>query len=90
MPPVTIRILGINGANSWSPNPATLQVGQEVRWRNVDPALPHKANGAGFDTGILAPGQTSAPFTFSSPGQINYECGIHPGQMSGGMLNITQ
>ena len=78
------------GANSWSPNPATLQVGQMVRWRNDDPALPHNAKGSGFDTGFLSPGQTSRDFTFSSPGQLNYECTVHPGQMSGGVVNVTQ
>jgi len=88
MPPVTIRIVGIAGANSYSPNPANLQVGQQVRWRNDD-NIPHTATGPGFDTGILSPGNTSAPFTFSSPGQLNYDCTIHPGLMSG-TLHVTQ
>jgi plastocyanin len=65
----------------------TLQVGQVVRWRNDD-APPHNAVGPGFNTGTLAQGQTSQDFTFSSPGQLNYECTIHLGQMSGGRLIV--
>ena len=33
---VTIAVVGENGAQSFSPNPATLPAGQTVVWRNVD------------------------------------------------------
>src|SRR5207302_9397446 len=33
---VTINVVGINGAQSFSPNPATLPAGQMVVWHNVD------------------------------------------------------
>jgi len=68
-----------------------VKVGQVVRWRNDDPSIPHNATGSGgINTGTLLPGQTSRDFTFSSPGQLNYQCTIHPGQMSGGVVSVTQ
>ena len=48
---MTISIVGMAGANSYSPNPVTVQVGQQVRWRNDDNTA-HTATGAAFDTGI--------------------------------------
>jgi plastocyanin len=73
---------------SFSPNPASVQVGQQVRWRNAD-SVTHTAtqDGSGFDTGSIAPGATSAPITFSAPGTIGYHCQIHPSMV--GTLNVT-
>ena len=33
---VTINVVAVNGAQSFSPNPASLPVGQMVVWHNVD------------------------------------------------------
>jgi plastocyanin len=64
------------GSQSYSPNPASVQVGQQVRWRNDD-SVQHTATGSNFDTGVLNPGATSLPITFSAAGNVNYFCTLH-------------
>ena len=74
---VTINIVGENGAQSFSPNPATLAAGQMVVWHNVDRTT-HRVvlNNGSLDTGDLAPGATSQPMSISNGGP--YHCSIHP------------
>lgn len=86
---ITIDILGMNGANSYSPNPASVQVGQQIRWHNVD-SIVHTAtrDGGGFDTGLISPGATSAPITINTAGSLSYHCAVHP--TMAGTLNVTQ
>jgi len=74
---VTITINGMLGAQSYSPNPASVKVGQTVAWKNAD-SIAHTATGTGFDTGAVNPGQTSAPITFSTAGSFDYHCSFHP------------
>ena len=64
---------------SFSPSQATVRPGDLVRWRNGD-VIAHTATqaGGGFDTGLIAPGATSAPITLSTTGTIDYFCAIHP------------
>jgi plastocyanin len=85
---VTIEIQSRNGSNSYSPNPATVAVGQKVAWHNAD-NMTHTATGNGgqFNTGDIAPGKTSAIVTFSTAGTINYHCSLHPDMT--GTLTIT-
>jgi plastocyanin len=73
---------------SFSPNPASVRVGQQIRWRNVD-STSHTAtqNGGGFNTGVIAPGQTSAPITISAAATLGYHCSLHPTMV--GTLNVT-
>ncbi|HXY42253.1 MAG TPA: hypothetical protein VEQ10_21430 [Vicinamibacteria bacterium] len=82
---VTITINGMQGSNSYSPNPAAVKVGQTVSWHNAD-SIAHTATGTGFDTGAIGAGATSAPITFSSAGAINYHCSFHPSMV--GALNV--
>ena len=73
---VTINIVGVNGAQSFSPNPATLPAGQMVVWRNID-SVTHRVvldNGS-LDTGNLAPGASSQPMSINAG---PYHCSIHP------------
>ncbi len=86
---VVIQIVGMNGANSFNPANASVKVGQTVAWTNMD-AITHdmRADDGSFDTGAIAPGQTSAPITFSSAGSIPYHCSIHPSMT--GSLTVTQ
>jgi plastocyanin len=87
---VTITIVGMNGSNSYAPNPATVKVGQKVAWRNAD-SLAHTAtaDGFAFDTGTIAPGATSNPITMNTAGSFPYHCAIHGFTMTG-VLNVTQ
>jgi plastocyanin len=74
---VTIDILFENGAQSFSPNPATLSAGQMVVWHNVD-RVTHRVvlNNGSLDTGNLGPGAFSQPMPINTPGP--YHCSIHP------------
>lgn len=76
---VTITITGMNGGNSFSPNPGTLKAGQTVAWRNADSTvhIPTADSGA-FSTGSIAPGATSNPIMMSAAGSFGYHCSIHP------------
>ena len=86
---VTINIVGMNGANSFSPNPDTVLVGQTVAWHNSD-ATTHTAtaNGAAFNTGNISGGSTSAKITMSTAGSFPYHCSIHP-TMTGTLVVVV-
>jgi plastocyanin len=75
---VTINVLGVDGVQSFSPNPATLPAGQRVVWHNVD-SITHRVvlNDGSLDTGNLAPGASSQPMTINTGGGP-YHCSIHP------------
>jgi plastocyanin len=75
---VTINVVAINGAQSFSPNPATLPAGQMVVWHNVDTTT-HRVvlNDGSVDTGNLAPGASSQPMVIGAAGGP-YHCAIHP------------
>jgi plastocyanin len=74
---VTINVVAINGAQSFSPEPATVPAGQMVVWHNVDNTT-HRVvlNDGELDTGNLQPGAFSAPMSLVAPGP--YHCSIHP------------
>ncbi len=75
---VTINVVRENGAQSFSPNPATLPAGQMVVWHNVD-GVTHRMvlNSGSLDTGDLAPGASSQPMSINT-GNAPYHCSIHP------------
>jgi len=75
---VTINIVAINGAQSFSPNPASLPAGQMIVWHNVDDNT-HRVvlNDRSVDTGNLAPGAFSQPMALGAAGG-QYHCSIHP------------
>ena len=75
---VTIDVVAINGAQSFSPNPATLPPGQMVVWHNVN-STTHRVvlNDRSVDTGDLAPGTSSQPMAIGAGGG-EYHCSIHP------------
>jgi plastocyanin len=75
---VTINVVAVNGAQSFSPNPATLPAGQMVVWHNVDTITHHVVlNDGSVDTGDLAPGASSQPMAIAAAGG-QYHCSIHP------------
>jgi plastocyanin len=74
---IVITIVGINGAQSFSPNPATVPAGRTVVWHNVDTTTHHVVlNDGELDTGNIGPGAYSAPMGLVAPGP--YHCSIHP------------
>jgi plastocyanin len=86
---VTINVVAKNGAQSFSPNPATVPSGQTVVWRNVD-TVTHRVvlNDRSVDTGDLAPGTSSRPMTIGGTGGGQYHCAIHP-EMVGSVNQVT-
>jgi plastocyanin len=74
---ITINVVRENGAQSFSPNPATVPAGQVVAWHNID-TVTHRVvlNDGQLDTGNIAPGGFSKPMTLAAPGP--YHCSIHP------------
>jgi len=75
---VTVNVVAINGAQSFSPNPAALKSGQRMVWHNID-SITHRVvlNDGSMDTGDLAPGASSQPMTIGAQGEP-YHCSIHP------------
>lgn len=75
----TITIVGESGANSFSPSPDTVTVGQTVAWHNAA-GITHTAtaNGGAFNTGNIGSGKTSGVITMSTAGSFPYHCSIHP------------
>ena len=75
---VTINVVGVNGAQSFSPNPATLPAGQMVVWHNID-SITHRVvlNNGSLDTGNIAAGASSQPMSINAGGGP-YFCSIHP------------
>lgn len=75
---MTINVVAVNGAQSFSPNPASLPTGQMVVWHNVD-TITHRVvlNDQSVDTGNLGPGASSQPMAIGAAGG-QYHCSIHP------------
>ena len=74
---VTVNVVAINGAQSFSPNPSTVPVGQTVVWHNLDTTTHRVVLDDGeLDTGNIAPGAFSAPMFLIEAAP--YHCSIHP------------
>ena len=75
---VTVNVVAIRGAQSFSPNPATLPAGVQVVWHNID-SITHRVvlDNRSVDTGNLPPGASSQPMTIGAGG-ASYHCSIHP------------
>jgi plastocyanin len=74
---ITINIVGMNGAQSFSPNPSTVPFGKRVVWHNLD-SVTHRVvfDDGEVDTGNIAPGAFSAATGLVATGP--YHCSIHP------------
>jgi plastocyanin len=85
---LVITITGMNGSQSFSPNPGSIDAGKKVVFYNAD-TIVHTAtaNGGAFDTGNIAPGGLSALITMPAAGSFPYHCNIHPTMV--GTLNVT-
>jgi len=80
--PADVTIV-INANQTFSPNPATVRVGQRVAWQNAD-VLAHTAtaDGGAFNTGNIAGGATSGVMTMTAAGSFPYHCTIHPAMVA--------
>ena len=76
---VVIQINGISGSTSFSPNPATVKVGQTVAWHNKD-GTTHSAtpDAAGFASTDVGSGGTSGAQTITAAAaDYGYHCRFH-------------
>jgi plastocyanin len=65
---------------AFDPDPIRIDAGQSVVWENAHDQA-HTATGTGaleFDTGSIAPGETSDAVLFADPGSFTYRCALHP------------
>ena len=75
---VTVSIKGVNGKLSFSPNPAQVQAGQLVVFKNTDVVTHHvMLDDGSMQTQDIAPGATSAALPVGSA-NVAYHCTIHP------------
>lgn len=99
---VALLVVGLTSSASAAPNPATqavsiasfafspptvtINVGDSVKWTNLDAAV-HSAVGQGgtFSTGNLTTNQ-SMTIAFNTAGTFAYVCGIHGASMSGTVI----
>jgi glucose/arabinose dehydrogenase/plastocyanin len=82
---VSAVILGIDGDDSYSPEPIEIESGQTVTWYNGD-TISHTVTsgqdgdldeGNLFDSDAIIPNQ-SYSLTFDTPGEFDYHCIYHP------------
>ena len=74
-----------NTKEPYNPSPLGITVGTNVTWKNSDNTAHTVTEGSpsgntpqnGFDSSILAPGQTFS-HTFDKPGTTQYYCTLHP------------
>jgi plastocyanin len=71
--------------NRWTPNTATVKVGEAVTWSFAGTNLPHNVkSGAGWDFGNApALAGPAASYTFTTPGTYEFFCQLHAGPMRG-------
>jgi plastocyanin len=73
---VTVTIVGSSGNKAYSPNPAQVNMGDTVAFKNADSTMHHVVMDDGSaDLGNIAPGST-ASMTLKTAGG-NYHCTIH-------------
>jgi plastocyanin len=83
----TIAIVGVAGAQSFNPDPASVATGATFAWKNNDGVTHHIVFDDGsMDSGNLAPGATSAVMTLRST-TAKYHCTIHPSMV--GAINTA-
>jgi plastocyanin len=81
---VTITITGQNGKLAFNPNPASVDKGQLVVFKNNDVVAHHiMLDDGSIQTTDIAPGATSAAVSMGTSGSSTYHCTIHPGMVGG-------
>jgi plastocyanin len=81
---VTITITGQNGKLAFNPNPATVDKGQLVVFKNNDVVTHHiMLDDGSLQTADIAAGATSAAVAMGTSGSSTYHCTIHPGMVGG-------
>src|SRR5262249_51453071 len=78
----TITITGQNGTLAFNPNPATVDSGAKVQFKNNDSGTHHiMMDDGSAQTADIPPGATSTAISIGS--NKSYHCAIHPGMVGG-------
>jgi plastocyanin len=86
--PVTITIQGINGKQSFSPNPASIPAGSPVVFKNNDTVTHHiQLDDQSMQTADIPAGGTSAALPLGAVSKA-YHCTLHPTMV--GSLNSAE
>ncbi|HEY2431247.1 MAG TPA: plastocyanin/azurin family copper-binding protein [Vicinamibacterales bacterium] len=81
---ITITISGSNGKTAFSPNPATVDKGQLVVFKNADVVTHHiMLDDGSLQTADIPPGGSSAAVAMGTSGSSTYHCTIHPTMVGG-------
>ena len=79
---VTVTITGKSGTLAFTPNPATVDSGATVQFKNNDSVTHHiMMDDGSAQTADIPPGATSAAIAVG--GNKSYHCVIHPGMVGG-------
>jgi plastocyanin len=79
---VTVTITGQNGTLAFNPNPAAVDSGGTVQFKNNDSVTHHiMMDDGSAQTADIPPGATSAVVSIGS--NKSYHCVIHPGMVGG-------
>ena len=70
---------------AFNPKDVSIKVGDTVEWQWDDGAVQHNVSGPGFKSEVLSKG--TFRHTFSTPGQVKFECTLHPGMT--GTLEVS-
>ena len=62
---------------AFNPKDVTIKVGDTVEWKWNDGAVQHNVSGPDFKSEVQTKG--TYRHTFSAPGQVKFECTLHPG-----------
>jgi len=86
--PITINIQGINGKQSFSPNPASIPAGSTVVFKNNDTQTHHiQLDDGSMQTADIPAGGTSAALPLGAVNKA-YHCSLHPTMV--GSLNSAE
>ena len=83
---LTINIVGGFGAAAFGPNPLQAAIGNTIIWSNSDLIVHDIVLDDGRPVGMLAPGQSSAAISISTP-TTGYHCTLHP-SMTGQVTTV--
>jgi plastocyanin len=85
---IVVNIIRENGAQSFSPDPATIAVGRMVSWHNTD-SVTHRVvlDDGRLDVGNVGAGRFSPAMALPAVGA--YHCSIHPSMVGRIVLNAA-
>jgi plastocyanin len=84
-----VEVIEMRDGNTFFPATVTIDRGTTVRWRNVDNINHNSVSTAttAWNSGTIAPNNTSPPQRFDNAGSFPYQCTFHAGM--NGTINVN-